>query len=164
MLTLFFAMFHFDPPEHSKSKVFWRFQGGQKRTLKRKGLRVAEICFWQLYQTLDYFSRCGSVRNQRNKYLQLRELTILNSFLTNFPFYTYWKDQKIFRFLNFSGVGKRGHFAWNGFKLTRETLDQKAEFHRFKKSSTTVAEERHWQNTFFFRIFSGISRCLMKYF
>ena len=40
-LTLFFPLFPFDPPENiRKPKVFWCFQGDQKGTLGRKGLRV----------------------------------------------------------------------------------------------------------------------------
>ena len=39
LLTLFFPMFPFDPPENiRKPKVFWCFQGYQKGTLRRKGL------------------------------------------------------------------------------------------------------------------------------
>ena len=44
VLTFFFPMFHFDPPENiRKSKVFWCFQRDQKRTLGRKGLSNSNI-------------------------------------------------------------------------------------------------------------------------
>ena len=40
ILTLFFPMFPFDPPENiRKPKVFWCFQGDQKGTLGSKGLK-----------------------------------------------------------------------------------------------------------------------------
>ena len=39
LLTLYFPMFHFDPPENiRKPLVFWCFQGDQKGTLGSKGL------------------------------------------------------------------------------------------------------------------------------
>ena len=38
-LTLFFPMFHFDPPENIRKPLFfWCFQGDQKRKLGREGL------------------------------------------------------------------------------------------------------------------------------
>ena len=60
-LTLFFPMFPFDPPENiRKPKVFWCFQGDQKRTLGRKRLVFSfpsffRLCFFTLLkcETLD---------------------------------------------------------------------------------------------------------------
>ena len=41
ILAHFFPMFPFDPPENErKPKVFWRFQGDQKGTFGRNGLKV----------------------------------------------------------------------------------------------------------------------------
>ena len=45
MLTVFFPMFPFDPPENiRKPKAFLCFQGDQKGTLGRKGLTRKYYC------------------------------------------------------------------------------------------------------------------------
>ena len=52
-LTLFFSMSSFDPPENIKKPlVFWCFQGDQKGTLGKKGLKV-------IYSNvISWFIRC----------------------------------------------------------------------------------------------------------
>ena len=61
ILTLFFPMLPFDPPENiRKPSVFWCFQGDQKGTLGRKGLKhlylntLVSIQFYQLVKGFRY--------------------------------------------------------------------------------------------------------------
>ena len=53
ILTLFFSMFSFDPPENiRKPKIFWCFQGGSEGKI---GKKMVNLCVRLKFQNLSYF-------------------------------------------------------------------------------------------------------------
>ena len=55
-LTLFFSMFHFDPPENIRKPLVFCFQGDQKRTLGRKSINwvLNTPLGWIFLETLSF--------------------------------------------------------------------------------------------------------------
>ena len=81
-LTLFFSMFHFDPPPPPpwnirKPLVFWRFQRYQKGTLGRKGLKVKNRSEWKiefLGFSLIRWPPIVNLERQKTTYIVLKNL------------------------------------------------------------------------------------------